>query len=342
MSLQNIIVALIAIVLGLMFKFLVRRAFSLAYRFSDYYLLKSVANRLNRSFGFFVPLVLLTISLGFMTLSPELRQHLSRILQIGLTINFAFLLINFLSVLEDVFYHTYDPNKENNLRERKLRTQLGFIRKFIVSLIILITISSILLSFESMRQIGKNLLTGVGIGGIIIGFAAQKSLGSLLAGFQIAFTQPIRIDDVLVVEGEWGRVEEITLTYVVLGIWDQRRLILPITYFIEKPFQNWTRTSSELLGTVHLNLDYTVPIDPIRTELTRVLNSTDLWDKRVNVVHVTDNKESTLEVRLLISAANAGNMWELRCFVRENIIAFINNNYPDSFPRTRVNLQGTS
>jgi small-conductance mechanosensitive channel len=340
--LQNIIVAVVAIVLGLIVKFIVRKAFAIGYKYSDYYLLKSVANRLNRSFGFFVPLFLLSISLGFMTLSPKILRQLSRILEIGLTINFAFILINVLKVLEDIFYHRYDPNKENNLRERKLRTQLDFIRKFVVTLIILITISSILLSFESMRQVGKNLLTGVGIGGIIIGFAAQKSLGSLLAGFQIAFTQPIRIDDVLVVEGEWGRVEEITLTYVVLSIWDQRRLILPITYFIEKPFQNWTRTSSELLGTVYLNLDYSVPIEPIRTELTRVLHTTELWDKRVNVVHVTDSKDSVLELRLLISATNAGNTWELRCFIREKIVAFINEKYPGSFPRTRVNLQGTS
>lgn len=340
--LQNIIVALVAIVLGLIIKFSVRRAFKIGYKLSDYYLLKSIGTRMNGSFGFFVPLFLLNMSLGFMIISPKILPQLHRILSIGLTINFAFILISFLKVLEDIFYHKYDPKKENNLRERKLRTQLDFIRKVIIGLIILVTVSSILLSFESMRQIGKNLLTGVGIGGIIIGFAAQKSLGSLLAGFQIAFTQPIRIDDVLVVEGEWGRVEEITLTYVVLGIWDQRRLILPITYFIEKPFQNWTRTSSELLGTVYLNVDYTVPIEPIRAELTRILQTTPLWDKRVNVVHVTDNKESVLEVRLLISAEDAGDMWELRCFVREKMISFINDKYPDSFPRTRVNLQGTS
>lgn len=340
--LQNIIVAFIAIIIGLIIKFLVRSAFKIGYKVSDYYLLKSVGTRMNGSFAFFVPLILLNISLGFMTLNPKLLSLFHRILQIGLTINFAFILINFLKVLEDVFYHRYDPHKENNLRERKLRTQLDFIRKVIVALIILVTISSILLSFESMRQIGRNLLTGVGIGGIIIGFAAQKSLGSLLAGFQIAFTQPIRIDDVLIVEGEWGRVEEITLTYVVLSIWDQRRLILPITYFIEKPFQNWTRTSSQLLGTVYLNLDYTVPIEPIRTELTRVLQTTDLWDGRVNVVHVTDNKESVLEVRLLVSAANSGEMWDLRCFVREKMIEFINDKYPNSFPRTRVNLESTT
>jgi small-conductance mechanosensitive channel len=160
--------------------------------------------------------------------------------------------MNTVKIFEDYVYHAYDFNKANNLEERKVQTQLRFIRKLIGAFIIIITVAVVLLTFDNVRKIGAGLLTGVGIGGIIIGFAAQKSLGNLLAGFQIAFTQPIRIDDVLVVEGEWGRVEDITLTYVVLNIWDQRRLILPITYFIEKPFQNWTRTTAELLGTVIL------------------------------------------------------------------------------------------
>ncbi|RYZ24858.1 MAG: mechanosensitive ion channel, partial [Chitinophagaceae bacterium] len=184
-------------------------------------------------------------------------------------------------------------------------------------------------------------LTGVGIGGIIIGFAAQKSLGNLLAGFQIAFTQPIRIDDVLIVEGEWGKVEEITLTYVVVNIWDQRRLILPITYFIEKPFQNWTRVSAELLGTVFLYLDYTIPIEPLRQEMTRLLSSNPLWDKRVNVVQVTDStKDSSIEVRFLMSASNSSRAFDLRCNIREAMIAFIQTNYPESLPKKRLEFKG--
>jgi small-conductance mechanosensitive channel len=165
-------------------------------------------------------------------------------------------------------------------------------------------------------------------------------LGNLLAGFQIAFTQPIRIDDVVIVEGEWGRVEEITLTYVVVNIWDQRRLILPITYFIEKPFQNWTRVSAQLLGTVFLYLDYTVPIPPLREELTRLLTAHPLWDKRVNVVQVTDNKELNIEIRFLMSARNSSQAFDLRCHVREEMIAFIKANYPDSFPKTRLEFNG--
>ncbi len=273
-------------------------------------------------------------------MSPTYRLPMSKALEIALTIVFALILVRVINVLEDYFYLKYDLNKENNLKERKIRTQLQFVRKFIVSLIILITVAIILLSFESMRKIGAGLLTGVGIGGIIIGFAAQKSLGNLLAGFQIAFTQPIRIDDVLIVEGEWGKVEEITLTYVVVNIWDQRRLILPITYFIEKPFQNWTRVSADLLGTVFLYLDYTIPIEPMRQELTRLLNANPLWDKRVNVVQVTDStKDGNIEVRFLMSASNSSRAFDLRCYVREAMIAFIQNNYPDSLPKKRFELR---
>ncbi|GGH14939.1 hypothetical protein GCM10007422_36640 [Pedobacter zeae] len=273
-------------------------------------------------------------------MAPVYRAPLEKALEIALTITFALILVRAVNVLEDYFYFKYDLNKENNLKERKIRTQLQFVRKFIVSLIVLVTIAIILLSFESMRKIGAGLLTGVGIGGIIIGFAAQKSLGNLLAGFQIAFTQPIRIDDVLIVEGEWGKVEEITLTYVVVNIWDQRRLILPITYFIEKPFQNWTRVSADLLGTVFLYLDYTIPVEPMRQELTRLLNANPLWDKRVNVVQVTDStKDGTIEVRFLMSASNSSKAFDLRCYVREAMIAFIQNNYPDSLPKRRLELR---
>lgn len=205
-----------------------------------------------------------------------------------------------------------------------------------VAFIILITIAIVLLTFDNVRKIGAGLLTGVGIGGIIIGFAAQKSLGNLLAGFQIAFTQPFRIDDVLVVEGEWGKVEDITLTYVVLNIWDQRRLILPITYFTEKPFQNWTRTTSQLLGTVFLYVDYSCPVDSIRSELGRILTTTDLWDKRVGILQVTDSKEKTVELRVLVSAANSSKAFDLRCYVRENLIKFIQENHSDSLPKIRL------
>jgi len=337
---QNFILAGSAIAIGLVLKYIILKAFKFFSRYWASFQIRSIIRHLNHPAGLFIPLLLLNISMGFMVLNKELRAQLSRLLEISLTICVALILIRIIKVLEDHFYHKYDLAKEDNLKERKIRTQLQFIRKFVVSLIVLITIALVLLSFESMRKIGTGLLTGVGVGGIIIGFAAQKSLGNLLAGFQIAFTQPIRIDDVVIVEGEWGRVEEITLTYVVVNIWDQRRLILPITYFIEKPFQNWTRVSAQLLGTVFLYLDYTIPIPPLREELTRLLTAHPLWDKRVNVVQVTDNKERTIEIRFLMSARNSSQAFDLRCDVREAMIGFIKTNYPESLPKTRLEFNG--
>lgn len=337
---KNLIIGFIAVFLGILIRFIIHKTFILLSRWWDFIIIKSTVKHLKRPIAFFIPLLFLNFSLTLMEMSPAYRLPISKALEIALTIIFALILVRAINVLEDYFYLKYDLNKENNLKERKIRTQLQFVRKFIVSLIILVTIAIILLSFESMRKIGAGLLTGVGIGGIIIGFAAQKSLGNLLAGFQIAFTQPIRIDDVLIVEGEWGKVEEITLTYVVVNIWDQRRLILPITYFIEKPFQNWTRVSADLLGTVFLYLDYTIPIEPMRQELTRLLNENPLWDKRVNVVQVTDSiKDGTIEVRFLMSASNSSRAFDLRCYVREAMIAFIQKNYPDSLPKKRLELR---
>ena len=334
--LKNIALGIGAIVLGLTIKFILVKSFKFFARFWAKIQIQSILKNLSTPIGFFIPILLLSISVNYMLISNSTKLQFLKLSEVFLTINFAVILIGAIGILKDIVAHKYDLNKENNLRERKIRTQLQFLRKFVIVLIVLVTTAIVLLSFESMRKVGAGLLTGVGIGGIIIGFAAQKSLTNLLAGFQIAFTQPIRIDDVLVVEGEWGRVEEITLTYVVVNIWDQRRLILPITYFIEKPFQNWTRVSAELLGTVFLYVDYNLPIPPLRDELTRLLNAHPLWDKRVNVVQVTDNKELNVEVRFLMSARNSGQAFDLRCDIRENMIAFIRENYPDSLPKTRL------
>jgi len=277
--------------------------------------------------------------LGFMMPLLEMSKlwynTFYRLTGILIVIAFANLLICTFKIFEDYVYHQYDIAAEDNLKGRKVRTQMIFVRKVVIILIVVVTISIILLSFNNVRKLGAGLLTGVGVGGIIIGFAAQKSLGNFLAGMQIAFTQPISIDDVLVVEGEWGRVEDITLTYVVLAIWDQRRLILPITYFIEKPFQNWTRTTSQILGTVFLYVDYTFPVDELREELSRLLKTNKLWDKRVGVLQVTDSKEHTIELRALMSARNSSDAFDLRCYVRENLLKYITANMPQNLPKSR-------
>jgi small-conductance mechanosensitive channel len=334
----DFLLAGVAIVIGLILKFMLsllirkkpkdgRAVFSVS---------RSMLHRLGKPFSYFLPLVAFNFLLPFMKMKTNVGPVLNKTVEILLTISFANVLIGVVKVFEDYIYHTFDIQKADNLRERKIRTQLQFIRRIAIGLIFILAVCTILLSFNNLRKIGTGLLTGVGVGGIIIGFAAQKSLGNFLAGFQIAFTQPLRIDDVLVVEGEWGRVEEITLSYVVLNIWDQRRLILPINYFVEKPFQNWTRNHADILGTVFIYLDYTMPLDPLRQELTRLLDGDPLWDRRVNILQVTNTSERTMEVRALMSAANSSNAFDLRCHIREGLIRFVRQHYPDSLPVTRL------
>lgn len=233
----------------------------------------------------------------------------------------------------------YDTSVPDNLRMRKLHTQYNILEKIVVFIIIVIALGITLMQFEGVRSIGISIFASAGIAGLILGLAAQKALGTILAGLQIAITQPIRLDDVVIVENEWGWIEEINLTYVVVRIWDKRRLVVPSTYFLERPFQNWTRTSADILGTVFIYTDYTVPIDALRKELTRLLESNKYWDKQVNVLQVTDAKEHTLELRALMSAATSPDAWELRVFVREKLVEFLQRSYPQCLPKTRVEVK---
>lgn len=338
--LWNILLGASALLTGLIIKYLI--AFILRYTTKNntsYSLIRSILRRLGLAVNYLLPLLVFNMVLPFMELSKKAMTILSKVAEIGLILSFGFALAGLVKVFEDYIYHTYDLNKEDNLRERKMRTQLQFVRKLAVSTILVLTLCAVLLSFDNLRKIGAGLLTGVGVSGIIIGFAAQRSLSNFLAGMQIAFTQPIRIDDVLVVEGEWGRVEEITLTYVVLGIWDQRKLILPINYFIEKPFQNWTRTGSAILGTAFLYLDHTAPFDAMREEFDRILKTHPLWDRRVKVVQVTDVKERVIEVRFLVSANSSGKAFDLRCDIREKMLVFLRDHHPYCLPKTRAVLE---
>ncbi|MGB3606780.1 mechanosensitive ion channel family protein [Psychroserpens sp.] len=247
-------------------------------------------------------------------------------------------LIISLKIAKKRYLLNYDINSADNLQARKLFTQFNVLERIVIFIIIVLAIAIILMLFDGVRRVGISVFASAGILGIIIGFAAQKAIGTLLAGLQIAIAQPIRLDDVLVVEGEWGWVEEIALTFVVLRLWDKRRLVLPTTYFIEKPFQNWTRENSEILGTVYIYTDYNIPFDELRTELTRLLESTKLWDKKVNVLQVTDSKQNYIELRALMSARNSPEAWDLRVYIREKLITFIQQNYPESLPKSRINI----
>jgi len=299
----------------------------------------SALEHFSKPLAYFFPLVFLNLSLPFLFIRGYEQKLLSRSIEIALILTFSWMLFALINSIKDFVYAKYDLGKVDNLRERKIRTQLQFIGQIVKGLIVLLTIASVLLTFSAMRRIGTGLLTGVGISGIIIGFAAQRTLANVLAGFQIAFTQPIRIDDVVVVEGEFGFIEEITLTYVTVRIWDERRLVLPITYFLEKPFQNWTRKNAQLMGTVFLYVDFTIPIEPIRNELTRLLQNNPYWDGRANGLVVTDIKNNTVELRATMSARNSGELWDLRCYVREQLLAFVNKNYPEHLPKTRAYIE---
>ena len=251
---------------------------------------------------------------------------------------FSWFLFEITRTGKNILLSRFDINKEDNLASRKIHTQINLLQKIIQFLILLFALGFILLSFESIRKIGIGLFASAGIAGIIIGLSAQKVVGTLLAGIQIALTQPFRIDDAVVVENEWGWIEEINLTYVVVRIWDKRRLVLPTTYFLEKPFQNWTRSSAEIIGTVFIYTDYTIPFQELRNELNRLLENSELWDKKVNVLQVTDSKENSVEIRILVSAKNSPLAWDLRVYIREKMIEFIQKNYPECLPKSRVSI----
>jgi small-conductance mechanosensitive channel len=250
----------------------------------------------------------------------------------------AFILFQIVDAAASFVLNKHRIDVSDNLQARSIYTQVVVLKKVALTVIGIFTLASMLMVFDSVRQFGASILASAGIAGIVVGFAAQRSIATLLAGFQIALTQPIRLDDVVIVEGEWGRIEDITLTYVVVQVWDLRRLVVPITYFIEQPFQNWTRCSADILATVFLYADYTVPLDALRAELTRLLEASQYWDGKVNALQVTDAKEHTLEIRALASAADASLAWDLRCEIREKLVAFIQQNYPESLPRLRASL----
>lgn len=302
---------------------------------------------LARSLGLRVdtPAALLLLALGahvaFSLARPETAaegdaEGLARFLVILSLVAFGFLLIRGVRVLEDHLLAAVRMDLADNLRARRFHTQFRILRQVLTVGILVLVTASILFQFDGFRQFGGGLLASAGIAGIVIGFAAQRALGNLLAGFQIAITQPIRLDDVVVVEGEWGRVEEITLTYVVIRIWDERRLVLPIIYFLENPFTNWTRRTADILGTVFLHVDYDAPLDAIRNRLRELVDGHPAWDGRVAEVAVVDALPSTLQLRALVSSRDSGSAWELRCHVREGLVAFLKEAYPEALPRFRV------
>lgn len=305
--------------------------------FSGVMLMTSLRRRLLGVLGWFLPLLGVYLALPAAPHAAEaawLRPLLVSLLIAGM----GLLLVRLVYVLEDALLHRVQLDVADNLRARKIHTQFRILRRVLALAIWLLTGAAILLQFDGFRQFGRGLLASAGIASLVIGFAAQRTLGNLIAGFQIAVTQPIRLDDVVVVENEWGRIEEITLTYVVVKIWDERRLVLPIIYFLEKPFTNWTRSTSEILGTVFLHVDYRVPLDALRTRLKELVDGHPDWDGRVAEIVAFEARPTTLEIRALVSARESGAGWRLRCDVREGLVTFLQQNYPESLPRFRAEV----
>jgi small-conductance mechanosensitive channel len=235
-----------------------------------------------------------------------------------------------------VYLRRFHADSDDNLLARSHVTQVRILKRALHTLIVVVTVSAVLMTFEPVRQYGVSLFASAGVAGLIAGLAARPMLSNLIAGIQIATTQPIRIGDQVIVENESGRIEEITSTYVVIRLWDLGRMIVPLSYFIEKPFQNWTRDTTDLLGTVFLYVDFTAPIDAIRAKLAEIVKASPLWDGQTVKLHVTDLKEGAMELRALVSARSAGDAFELRCHVREQLIEFLQRTYPTALPHARA------
>jgi small-conductance mechanosensitive channel len=275
-------------------------------------------------------------ALPVLPLPESIAGWLRHVLTIAVIVAVTWLVIRVTMTTEDGAFRRLRVDVADNRRVRKMRTQITVVRRIVVALLVLLAAAAVLMTFAKLRAFGASLLASAGVAGIVGGLAAQSTLGNVFAGLQLAFTDALRFDDVVVVEGEWGRVEELTLTYVVVHLWDERRLVLPTTYFTTKPFQNWTRTGSRVLGSVILHLDYSAPVEELRAEAERIIAGSPNWDREDWVLQVTDTTPSTMEVRILASAADAGLAFDLRCEIREKLLAYLVREHPSALPRLRM------
>jgi small-conductance mechanosensitive channel len=275
-------------------------------------------------------------------LLPELQENLNNIIRQGIlmavVVALGWFAIGCVYVFQEFMLRKYDLRAENNIRARRVHTQFQLFRRMLIAFIVVITTGALLWTFNDPRiwHYGSGLLASAGIASLIIATAAKSTAANFLAGLQIALTEPLRIDDVVVIQGEWGRVEEINSAYVVVRIWDLRRLIVPLSYFIENSFQNWTRESSDILGTAFLYVDYSIPVEELRAELRRIAETSPLWDKKVCGLQVTNLTDRAMELRCLVSSRNSSENFDLRCLVREQMTAYIQQHYPNTFPTARL------
>jgi small-conductance mechanosensitive channel len=284
---------------------------------------------------------LLTCLLIILPTIPDLPENIEAILRqafIMLTvISLGWFAIGCIYVLQAFMLRRYDLTAENNFQARRIHTQFQLFRRMLIAFVVVVDIGTLLWTFNDPRiwHYGSGLLASAGIASLILATAAKSTASNLFAGLQIAFTEPIRIDDVVVVQGEWGRIEEINSAYVIVKIWDLRRLVVPLNYFIENSFQNWTRHSSDIMGTAFLYVDYSVPVEDLRKQLEAIVHPSPLWDNRICGLQVTNLTDRSMELRCLVSSRNSSDNFDLRCVVREKMTEWIQQNYPDAFPTTR-------
>jgi small-conductance mechanosensitive channel len=269
---------------------------------------------------------------------PAVRAALGHLLLVAFILLLGWFAIIAVQLAAETYLRRFELDSADNLLARKHVTQVRILQRSADILIVVITLAAALVTFEPVRQYGVSLFASAGVVGLAVGLAARPVLSNLIAGVQIAMTQPIRLEDAVIVENEFGWIEEIAAAYVVVRVWDQRRLIVPLSYFIEKPFQNWTRQNPELIGTVDLYLDYAAPVDRIREKLNEIASQSRLWDRRVVKLQVVDAKEATIMVRALVSAKNAGTLGDLRNEVREKLLAFLRDQHPEALPRHRAEV----
>ncbi|MEX3921727.1 mechanosensitive ion channel family protein [Paraburkholderia sp. BR10872] len=273
--------------------------------------------------------------------APDTLRHISGLRELcafALIAAITWLSVRCAAAIGEAIIAAHPLDIADNLQARRIHTQARVLARTVMVLIIIVGVGAALMTFPNVRQIGASLLASAGVAGLVAGIAARPVLGNLIAGLQIALSQPIRLDDVVVIQGEWGRIEEITGTYVSVRIWDQRRLIVPLQWFIENPFANWTRSSSQIIGTVFLWLDYRMPLAPLREALARIVDGAPEWDRRVQVLQVTDANERAMQVRVLVSSRDSGLNFDLRCRVREGLLDFVNEHYPQFLPRARAEV----
>jgi small-conductance mechanosensitive channel len=301
---------------------------------------RQIARTVNRYGGraLVAATALLVVRIALPDIGVRPSGGIDRGVAIAAIVAVTWLIVMLLEAGEGVIYAAFDIGTEDNLRARRMHTQARVLARALQTLVVILGLAGVLMTFPDIRQVGASLLASAGIAGLVLGLAARPVVANLIAGVQIAITQPITLDDVVIIENEWGWIEEITATYVVVKVWDERRLVVPLSKVIEEPFQNWTRRTSRLLGTVFVHCDYGVPVDAVREELTRLVKGDKDWDGRVAIVQVTGAGERTMELRALVSSASSPRLWDLRCRVREGLVAFLQKEYPASLPRVRLEL----